>query len=489
MRHLVERVARSASHRLEEAFGGPKRTRVIVLLAGVLALSSADTATVGASATQLRHALHINNTDIGLLVAVNSAVAAVASIPFGLVADRFRRTRILGASVFLWGVATLWSATASSFDGLLLARLFLGLVTAAAGPVVASLIGDYFPSSERGRIYGFVLSGELVGAGIGFGVSGDIAALSWRAAFVVLAVPTFVLARLIFRLPEPERGGKAPLLAPVGYYSGVDPAGASATVPPDPGLHGPTDAQRLVAERGVRPDEARVAELSSRLGLLGAVRSLLRIRTNVVLIVASAFGYFYLTGIETFGVEFAKQQYGVNQAVANLLLLVLGLGAVAGVLASGPVSDHLLRRGRLNSRIGITGAMAALTTVVFVPALLTHSANAALPYLTVAAFALSAQNPPIDAARLDIVPAELWGRAEGLRTALRTAAQSVAPLLFGVVADLVGGHGAGLQVAFLVMLVPLAANAVLLFRATRSYPADVATAAAATVARGVRRLR
>jgi len=47
------------------------------MLASVLALSSADAATVGASATHLRSSLHISNTDIGLLVSVTSIVAAM----------------------------------------------------------------------------------------------------------------------------------------------------------------------------------------------------------------------------------------------------------------------------------------------------------------------------------------------------------------------------------------------------------------------------
>ena len=183
--------------------GGPTRTQVVAVLAGVLALSSADVATVGASAIELRQHLHIDNTDIGLLVAVSSLVGAVAALPFGVLADRVRRTWTLGCAVTLWGIAMLWSATAGSFGKLLLARLALGVVTAAAGPIVASLVGDYFPGRERGRIYSFILTGELIGAGIGFAVTGDIAALSWRAAFVILAIPAFVLAYLVFRLPEP----------------------------------------------------------------------------------------------------------------------------------------------------------------------------------------------------------------------------------------------------------------------------------------------
>src|SRR5918912_3592589 len=146
-------VGRAGADALTNALGGAERTRVILLLAAVLGLSSADTSTVGAAATPLRHDLGINNTDIGLLVSVTSLVAAIASIPFGVLADRVRRTWTLAAAIVLWGAAMIWSATASTFGELLVARLFLGGVTAAAGPLVASLVGDYFPAYERGRIY------------------------------------------------------------------------------------------------------------------------------------------------------------------------------------------------------------------------------------------------------------------------------------------------------------------------------------------------
>ena len=96
--------------------GGATRARVVVVLACVLGLSGADTATVGASATELRSGLGIRNTDIGLLVAVTSLVAAVATMPFGVLADRVRRTRTLGAAIALWSVAMFWSAACTNFD-------------------------------------------------------------------------------------------------------------------------------------------------------------------------------------------------------------------------------------------------------------------------------------------------------------------------------------------------------------------------------------
>ena len=476
----------AAGRQLTTAVGGPARVRAVILLACVLALASADTATVGAAAAPLRRALGISNTDIGLLVTVTALVGAVFSLPFGVLADRLRRTWILGVTLVTWGAAMLWSATASSFGELLLTRACLGAVTAAAGPVVASLVGDWFPGAERGRIYGFILTGELLGAGVGFAVTGDIAALSWRAAFVILALPAFVLAWLIFKVPEPARGGSGALrpeppsgTAPSGQPEASQPeavpehpaAGHPPEQPPPP------DPQSLARSKGIQPDPRLIGRAYPGMRFSASVRYVLAVRTNVALIISSACGYYFLAGVQTFGTEFVSGQYHVSQVFANLLLLVVGGGAVVGVLVAGPLSDMLLRRGHLDARITVGAIAAAVTTVLFIPALLTHSVLTALPYVVLAGATLSAQNPPIDAARLDIMPPWLWGRAEGIRTFLRTAAQALAPVLFGAVSGLFGGGTPGLRTTFAIMLLPLAAAAFFLYRARRSYPTDLVTAA------------
>jgi MFS family permease len=497
----ARRGARSAKHRLIPVLGGRARTRVIVVLACVLALSSADTATVGAAATELRSALKISTFDVGLLVSVTAVVGAVFSLPFGALADKLRRTWLLGSSIVLWGITMVWSAAAGSFGELLLSRLALGGVTAVAGPVVASLVGDWFASGERGQIYSYVLTGELLGAGLGFALTGELAALSWRLAFVILAIPAFVVAWLVFQLPEPLRGGRGALAPEPGTRPWLAARGTDAEVrtqaqaPPAGTLTSPveevpperqTDAQRMARERGIKPDPALVARADPRMGFFAAVRYVLAVRTNVVLIVSGALGYYFLAGVETFGVEFVsgKQgQYHVAPALANGLLLVVGAGAVAGVLVAGPLGDALLRRGHLAGRVKVAAIAATLTVVMMIPPLVTHSALTALPYLMLAGFGLSAQNPPIDAARLDIMPSWLWGRAEGIRTFVRTMAQALAPVIFGGISDYVFGgetHGhQGLRWTFVIMLAPLALSAYYLFIAVRRYPKDVATAAAA----------
>ena len=203
---------------LVEAVGGPARARVILLFACVLALNSADTATIGAVAPQLEHALHIGNAKIGLLSSVTLLVGAVFVLPVGMLVDRDKRIPMLSISIVLWSIASLLSAFAGSYSTLLLTRLLLGAVTATAGPAIASLTGDYFPSRERGRIYAYILGGEIAGHGRSASRSAAASAslISWRAAFVLLAIPGFFLARdalahrarAAARRPEPARAGR-----------------------------------------------------------------------------------------------------------------------------------------------------------------------------------------------------------------------------------------------------------------------------------------
>ena len=204
---------RHHSEQLTDRLGGPARRRVIVLLGLVLALSAADASSVGAIAAQLQPALGIGTAELGLLVTVSSLVGALAAIPCGVLVDKTRRVNVLAVSIVLWGVAEAVSGFSTSFGMLLLTRLLLGAVTGTAVPAVASLTGDFFPAGERGRIYGYIVAGEVAGAGLGIGVSSLVsAAFGWRAAFVVLAVPSIALAWALWRkLPEPARGGQSRL--------------------------------------------------------------------------------------------------------------------------------------------------------------------------------------------------------------------------------------------------------------------------------------
>jgi MFS family permease len=498
----VRAVGRIVRGEVVRRVGGPARARVVVLFAGVLALSSADASTVGAIAPQLERELRIGNTKIGLLSTVALLVGAVFTIPVGLLVDRVKRLPLLSLSILLWSVASLLSAAAGSYGSLLLTRLLLGAVTATAGPAIASLTGDYFPARERGRVYAYILGGEAAGTAVGFIVSGSVASLiSWRAAFVLLAIPGVFLARELYRtVPEPMRGGQSRLLP--GALDLRDAASANAS----PGAEGADDdaapaqdtAYEAIRGRGIEADPRRVLKGDeSQMPLTRSLRYILSVPTNVLLIISSALGYFYFAGLNTFALLFVRGHFHASQATAELMLGLLVIGAIVGTLVGGRISDTLVHRGMIEARVLIPAIGYLGAAVLFVPGILSNHLTPAIWFDVGGAALISAANPSLDAARLDIMPPGLWGRAESTRTVIRSAAQALAPLIFGGIADLVAGiapaqapvgthtHGVisasaarGLQVAFLLLLGTLVAGGIFALRARTTYAQDTATAAA-----------
>ena len=147
-----------------------------------------------------------------------AAVGAVFVLPVGMLVDRVKRMPMLSASIVLWSVASLASGFAGSYGTLLLTRLALGAVIATAGPAIASLTGDYFPARERGRIYAYILGGEIAGTAVGLhrqrhGRQRDLLARGVRAARDPRLLPRAIAvahgARAAARRPEPAAAGDA----------------------------------------------------------------------------------------------------------------------------------------------------------------------------------------------------------------------------------------------------------------------------------------
>ncbi len=449
--------------------GGRARLRAVATLSAIIALDGADKGTVSATATNIKSTFGVGNTEIGVLLTVVSIVSAILSVPAGVLTDRISRTKMLGISIVGWALAIAVSGAAQSYLWLLLTRVGLAAVGAAAGPAVASLIGDLFATQERGKIYGRILAGELAGTGLGLVGSTFIAGtLGWRYAFWWLVIPTLCLAWVVYRMREPARD-QADVLLPSSRTADHEELSKSPR----------KDAVYVALEKqGVEPRPELVLEESpSNMSIIEAVRHVFRVPTNRVLIVASALGYFFFAGLRGFAVEFAQDQYGVSKAQSSGFMLVIGAGALIGVFVGGRLADRLIGRGIITGRIWVPAISLLAVPIVLGPALWATQVIVALPLLVVGAGLLSAANPGQDAARLDIMHPRLWGRSESVRTVARTALEAAAPLLFGFTSErLLGGDGAGLQATFLIFLVALPAAGAMGLVALRSYPRDVMSA-------------
>ncbi len=156
-----------------------------------------------------RSELHLTDTQAGSLMSGFLIVFALVGPIFGVLGDRRSRPRLIAFGVACWSIATALSGLAWNFASLFLARAAVGVGEAAYVTIGPSLLSDYFPRGERGRVMAIFFCAIPVGSALGYVVGGFMDVhFGWRMAFFVAGVPGLILALLCLGLRDPPRGSQ-----------------------------------------------------------------------------------------------------------------------------------------------------------------------------------------------------------------------------------------------------------------------------------------
>ena len=94
--------------------------------------------------------IELSDTQLGLLGGIAFALFyTFAGIPIARWADVGTRKNIVAGAILIWSAMTMFTSTAKSFGGLLIARIGVGIGEAGCSPPIHSMISDYFPESKR----------------------------------------------------------------------------------------------------------------------------------------------------------------------------------------------------------------------------------------------------------------------------------------------------------------------------------------------------
>ena len=182
----------------------------LTVLASINLLNYLDRYVVSALLPDLKRApMHLDDFQLGTLMSGFLIVYMLAAPVFGRLGDRGSRPRPIAIGVFLWSLATGVSGLARNYAQLLAARAIVGIGEAAYGTIAPSLLADFFARRTRGRAFAVFNMAIPVGAALGYIVGGLMRQhFSWHAAFYVAGIPGVLLAVLILRLPDPQRGAQ-----------------------------------------------------------------------------------------------------------------------------------------------------------------------------------------------------------------------------------------------------------------------------------------
>lgn len=165
-----------------------------------------DRLIIGAVGEPIRLEFGLGDAALGLLSTAFTLLYAFVGVPFGRLADKISRKKILSAGVFFWSLLTAGSGIAQNFWQIFLFRLGVGVGEASCAPAATSLISDLFPSEKRARALSIFMLGLPLGIALSFAVSGTISReYGWRAAFFVAAIPGILLSAASLFIHEPPR--------------------------------------------------------------------------------------------------------------------------------------------------------------------------------------------------------------------------------------------------------------------------------------------
>jgi MFS family permease len=290
------------------------------------------------------------------------------------------------------------------------------------------LIADYYPVEQRAKMNGLYQSGALVGALVGL-VGGGVAVGigGWHWAFLMWLPIGVAVALFVGRHRAPSRR--------VGSLD-----------------------YEACTHRDVARELARIPSF-----WFGAM--------------AITISQLLLNGLQFWGVPYFKRVHHLAPAAAGGLAALLGLGAAVGIVAGGFVSDRYMRRGVLCARVYVVAFASIAATVLLIPAFASTSLWVTSPLLLVGAMFLTLPVAPADAIVLDVVVAELRGRALAVRSIVRTVSNAGALVIGGISAALAStglSSADSLRLAIVALTPIYAIGGVIMLLAVRTYPADVA---------------
>lgn len=387
----------------------------LALLTVIYAINVSDQFLLPAMFPLLKREFGLSDTALGLLSGSYLVTVTLFTVPFGILADRFNRTRIIAWGTTAWGITMIFTGLSAGFGMLLVGRMALGMWDPCDNPTSQSLLADYYPVNQRSKVMGIYQIGQLAGF-ILLPIAGIMSqAWGWRATFYFFALPAFVVAALAWRLEEPTRG-----------------------------------VQDRKHQRLEEQDAPTASEYDTK-GGLAAYADLFKCRSYMAMLTSATVGSLFFGGIGVWTPTFLIRYHDLSIAAATSSIAVVAIGGLIGAVASGHIADYLIHAKHPSARIFVAGAARVLSVPFFFVAYLVNYTTLALLALSVGAFFLVGGIPPTNAARADVLHPNLRGRGTSLDAVSQSLASAASPIVFGLLSD-----ATDLRTAF-VILIPLSA--------------------------------
>ena len=168
----------------------------------------------------LAGALHATASDLEWFSSGYLLLLAAATLPAGLIGDRFGRKKLLAGCLAAFGAGSVLCAQAPSPGVFLAARLLMGLAGAGVTVMAMSALTVLFSDAERPKAVGIYEAANFLGLPAGPVLGGWMLSRLWWGWVFLLNVPivVFGLIAVLALVPE-SRAARRPALDPPGMIT------------------------------------------------------------------------------------------------------------------------------------------------------------------------------------------------------------------------------------------------------------------------------
>ncbi|MGZ5143131.1 MAG: MFS transporter [Burkholderiales bacterium] len=336
--------------------------------------------------------LGLTYTEIGLIMTIQHLAGAISNLPGGMIVDTVgQKGYLMAASLFWVGVPYALMSVSHDFWMLLVCVTLVGIGNNLWHPAAIPTLAYRYPQ-RKGLVLSFHGMGGNLGEAFAPVVVGALLGwFTWREVVVVNVVPGITMAALI--------------LIMLGALT-TSKSGAGA------------DINAGGEKRSVRE-------------YLNDLTSLLKNKALMIVSVSASFRTMTQAGLLTFLPVYLAYELGYSTFIVGVCMTVI---QVAGFIA-GPIGGHL--SDKMGRRRVVMSSM-VLSGVMVIGMVAVGKSPLFIVFIALVGFFLYAMRAVLQAWAIESAPKNLAGTAVGVQFGITTLGASVAPFLFGMIADRYG---------------------------------------------------
>ena len=406
--------------------GGGSAMYILVICTLLYVINYIDRQVFSVVLQPMKVELGLTDTQCGLAQTLFILGMALFSFPVAYLVDRWSRNKTIGIMALLWSLFTFLTGFAKNFTTLIIPRSLVGVGELGFTAGGVAMVSAAYPPEKRARMLGIFNIGIPLGAAIGVIAGGAIsAAMGWRWAFYIFAIPGVILGIMAFFMKD--------------YKTPDHPATAGG-----------------------------------RVNFGKSIAALFRIRSLVLYFFGYGILCFMTVSVLVWAPALMMRLMSISEATAGMIVGGWALTAIIAAPLGGWLAD-VWQKKTGKGRLYLPALASVLAAVVLIIMVMLRFGPIGIALGFVYGFLSVIGSPALNAVSQDVVPAAHKGLSMGMAVfAAYMFGGAWGPSVVGAISDALGGGADGLITAMLFTTIAGFIAALLLWLAARTYPADMA---------------